>query len=185
MFDLRTRGQRWSVVGCDRLGGVVTMSIFGRSRSFNLVPTADSAPSSARNLPSMTGRGLESCWADDPGRDPRNNRVGRHVLGHDRTCTDDRAVTDGHAWHDCYSGAEPDLAADDDRRRNHVRPPVRVHPVVQRRNDAAVPDKCVVTDGDAPGVLEGAAHVDEYPLAESEVLPELAVERREDRHRFI
>ena len=50
---------------------------------------------SARNLTSTPGRGLESGRADDLGRDAGNNHVGRHVLGHDRTCTDDRAGTNG------------------------------------------------------------------------------------------
>jgi hypothetical protein len=38
-----------------------------------------------------------------------NNAVGRHVLGDDRTCRHDRAVTDRHAFEDDGSGADPDI----------------------------------------------------------------------------
>jgi hypothetical protein len=43
-----------------------------------------------------------------------------------------------------------------------------------------VTDERPVADGDASGVLESAAHVDEDRLAEGQVPAEFAVERRED-----
>ena len=48
-----------------------------------------------------------------------------------------------------------------------------------------MPDEGAVADGDAAGVLEAAAEVDEHVLAQVQVLAELAVEGREDGDRVV
>lgn len=55
--------------------------------------------------------------------------------------------------------------------------------MVDRGQDRVVSDEGPVPDPDSPGVLEGAAHVDEHAVAEVRVLAELREERREDVHR--
>jgi hypothetical protein len=52
--------------------------------------------------------------------------------------------------------------------------------VVERGERAAVADEGAVADGDAAGVLEAAAEVDEDVSAQGQVPAELAVERRKD-----
>src|SRR3954453_4612615 len=82
--------------------------------------------------------GVEAGHADQLGRHAGDDRVGRDVLGHDRTSAHDRAVADSHAGDDRYAGSEPSLPADHDRCGNHVRPPVGVDPVVEGCQGAAV-----------------------------------------------
>ena len=97
----------------------------------------------------------------------------------------DGAVTDSHSWDDRYCGAEPYLATDQDRRRDHVGAPVGINAMVESCQRAAVADERAVPDGDAPGVLEATPDVDEDVLAQGQVLAELAVERRKDGDRFV
>ncbi len=48
-----------------------------------------------------------------------------------------------------------------------------------------MPDQAVVANRDPTLILEFASGIDEDPLAQSDVLPEVRVERREDHDRFM
>ena len=70
------------------------------------------------------------------------------------------------------------IGADAHGRENQIRTLGRIHVVVQRGDDAIVPDERAVADVYAALVLEAAAGVDEHALAQVRVQPAVGRERR-------
>lgn len=67
-------------------------------------------------------------------------------------------------------------------RGNQIRTLGRIHVVVQRGDDAIVPDERAVADVYAALVLEAAAGVEEHALAQVRVQPAVGRERRKQPH---
>ena len=73
-------------------------------------------------------------------------------------------VSDRHARQDGDVGSDPDVAADDDRRRVQVGSAAGVEIVVEGGQHGVVSDEAVVADDDSALVLELASRVDEDPF---------------------
>ena len=106
----------------------------------------------------------------------------RHVLRHDRTCADDRALADCHTGTDRHPRAQPHLVPDFDWLWDHAAALFGVWVMVERRNYGLRANQHIIADFDASLILKLASGVDEHAFADLRVLA--AVIASPDRHQL-
>ena len=125
----------------------------------------------------------------DPADEPRgvaaHHRKRRHVVRDHAVRTDDRPVTDGHAGQNGGIDADPRLVLDDDGAAVSRTAVAGIGVVVDGDEVHLRGDEHVVAQRDPAAVEERASLLDPAAFADPDVLPEVHVERRQQRHRFV
>ena len=101
----------------------------------------------------------------------------RDIVYNDAARADDDIASDRHARRDAAVSAEPDVAADRDRKRvfQHLIPQVGVDGMVRSIETAARADEHIVAEGDLAGVKKDTVVIDEQIVSGLDVLAEADV----------